>query len=137
MRTYRSVWLVGAVLVLAIGVSGSAAAADDPDPVGTWKWSFTTQNGQTIETTLKIKKDGDKLSGAISGRNGQETAVDELKVEKADISFQVTRERNGQKFTTKYKGKIDGDVIKGKFESGSGDQTRSRDWEAKREKAKS
>lgn len=114
-----------------------AANAQDKkvDPTGTWKWSFTGQNGQTRETTLNLKLDGDKLTGTISGRGG-ETAIEEAKIKGEEISFQVTREFQGNKVTMKYNGKISGDTIKGKTETQRDGEPRTRDWEAKREPAK-
>jgi hypothetical protein len=123
--------------VCLLFVLGVLARAEDKksDPTGSWKWSFTTQNGQTRDTTLKLKLEGDKLTGTISGRGG-ETAITEAKLKGEDISFEVTRENNGNKFTQKYTGKISGDAIKGKIEFERNGQTQSRDWEAKREAAK-
>lgn len=108
--------------------------ADDKkaDPTGTWKWSMTGQNGQTRESTLKLKLEGDKLTGTISGRQ-QESPIEEGKIKGDEISFQVTREFNGNKFTIKYHGKLSGDTIKGKSEFEREGQAQSRDWDAKRE----
>jgi hypothetical protein len=128
----RSVLVASAVLVL--GLAGLVQAADKADPTGTWKWS-TTFNNQARETTLKLKLDGDKLTGAVVGRNNQETAIEDAKFENGQVSFNVTRERGGQKFTTKYSGKLEGDTLKGTATSERDGQQRSRDWEAKREKA--
>ena len=116
---------------------GILARAEDKkmDPTGTWKWSFTGQNGQTRETTLKLKLDGDKLTGTVSGRGG-ETAIEGAKIQGEEISFQVTREFNGNKVTSKYTGKLSGDSIKGKMEFERNGQPQSRDWEAKREGGK-
>lgn len=122
-----------AVFVALAGFTGSALADDKPDPNGTWKWSVE-RGGQTRETTLKLKLEGDKLSGAVVGADGQETAIGDPSFKDGEVSFTVTRERNGQKFVTKYKGKVSGDVIKGKSESERNGQTQSRDWEAKRSK---
>jgi hypothetical protein len=133
-RTFTSLIQTAVCLVLVLGLP--AMAQDKKvDPNGTWKWSFTGQNGQSRETTLTLKLDGDKLTGKISGRGG-ETDIEEAKLKGEDISFQVTREFNDNKFTTKYVGKISGDTIKGKTETERDGQTRSRDWEAKREAAK-
>ena len=115
-------------------IAGTVQAADKPDPTGTWKWSVTF-NDMKRDFTLKLKLDGDKLTGAMLGRNNQETAIEEASFKDGEVAFSVTRERNGQKFTTKYKGKVDGDTIKGKSEGMRDGQTQSRDWEAKREKA--
>ena len=127
--------LVGLVLVF-VALAGLTQAADDakPDPTGTWKWS-TTFNNQTRETTLKLKLEGDKLTGVILGRDNQETKIDDAAFKDDTVSFSATRERNGQKFTTKYEGKLDGDTIKGTAESVRDGETRKREWEAKRDKA--
>jgi hypothetical protein len=134
MRKTIASYIQLAACVMFTLVAANSFAADKVDPTGTWKWSFTGQNGQTRETTLKLKKDGDKLTGTVSGRNG-DTAIDNAKLNGDEISFEVTREFNGNKMTTKYNGKVSGDSIKGKSESKNRDgETRSRDWEAKREK---
>lgn len=129
---HRRTFLATGVAILL--VTGTVRAADKPDPTGTWKWSFTV-NDMKRDVTLKLKLDGDKLTGAMLGRNNQETAIEEASFKDGEVAFSVTRERNGQKFTTKYKGKLDGDTIKGKSEGMRDGQTQSRDWEAKREKA--
>jgi hypothetical protein len=115
-------------------VAAFTVTADDKkvDPTGTWKWSAAGQNGQTRESTLKLKLDGDKLTGTISGRGG-DTAIEQAKLSGEDISFQVTREINGNKVTAKYHGKVSGNTIKGKMETERDGQPRSRDWEAKKE----
>ena len=84
--------------------------------------------------TLKLKLDGDKLTGAMVGQNGQETAIEDGQFKDGEVSFKVTRERQGNKITTKYAGKVSGDTIKGKIESERNGQPQSRDWEAKRAK---
>src|SRR6188768_527981 len=96
-----------------IGMVGMAQAADKPDPTGTWKWSVTF-NDQKRDMTLKLKLEGDKLTGAMLGRNNAETAIEDASFKDGEVAFSITRERNGQKSTTKYKGKLDGDTIKGK-----------------------
>jgi hypothetical protein len=97
---------------------------------GTWKWSVEV-NGQARETTLKLKQDGDKLTGAMVGRNNTETQIDEGTVKDGKVSFKVTRERNGNKTTTTYSGKLDGETLKLKIEREGQD---ARDVEAKRAK---
>ena len=123
------------ILGLAIfGLMGQAYAAD-ADPTGTWKWSFTNpQNNQTREMTLKLKLEGDKLTGTVPGRNDTETNIEEGKFKDGEITFSVTRMRNGNKMTTKYSGKLEGDTITGKTESERNGNTQKRDWVAKRDK---
>jgi hypothetical protein len=125
-----------AVVALALtfaGGGGVVLAAEKANPTGTWKWTVT-RNDQKREVTLKLKLEGDKLTGAVLRRDNQETPIEEAKYKDGDISFQVTRERQGQKFTTKYKGKLKGDTITGKREFERDGQTQSSDWEAKRVK---
>lgn len=126
-------------LILAAGLAVAAAItvnAQDKklEITGTWKSSFTNQDGQVRESTIKLKAEGEKLTGTISGRNN-DTPIEEGKIKNDEISFKVTREFNGNKFVTKYSGKVSGDTIKGKSESERDGQTRSRDWVAKREAA--
>lgn len=125
---------VAAMSVVVTGLANWAYAADGADPTGTWKWSVT-RNNQTRDSTLKLKLEGDKLTGAIVGRDNRDTAIDDGAFKDGEVSFAVTRERNGQKFTVKYKGKLEGDTIKGTAEFGRDGQSRSREWEAKREAA--
>jgi hypothetical protein len=126
--------LVAAALVLFVAVAGAIGADDKPNPTGTWKWSMPGQGGNTREVTLKLKLDGDKLTGGMPGRNNQETAIEDGKFKDGEVSFKVTRERNGQKFTTEYAGKVTGDTIKGKTTFERNGEKMSRDWEAKRSK---
>ena len=126
-----SKWLgLAAVLVFSLVHVDAAAAAD---PTGTWKWSVTFNNN-TREMTLKLKLEGDKLTGAMVGRDGAETAIEEASFKDGTVTFSVTRERQGQKRTTKYSGKLEGDTIKGKSEFERNGEKQSRDWEAKRSK---
>ena len=127
MRRYA---IVAMFLALA-GFVGLAYADDKADPTGTWKWSYEA-GGKTREGKLKLKKEGDKLTGAVIGGNNRETTIDDVKLKDGEISFSVTRERNGQKFTSKYSGKISGDTIKGKMERERNGEPVSTDWEAKR-----
>jgi hypothetical protein len=126
--------LVTAALVVAIaGLAGVARAEDKNSPTGTWNWTVE-RNNQKFDQTLKLKLEGDALTGAMV-RNGQETKIEDGKYKDGKISFTVTRERNGQKFTVKYKGKVTGDTINGKTEREVNGQTQSGDWKAKRSKA--
>jgi hypothetical protein len=121
-----------------LAVAWSAQADDKKnDPTGTWTWTVPGRDGQTRTATLKLKLEGEKLTGSMSGRNNSETAIEDATIKGEDISFKVTREgQNGNKMTTKYAGKISGDSIKGKMEFERNGESQSRDWEAKREAKK-
>jgi hypothetical protein len=132
IRGFGSFLAVFALAAFAMPALAEDAAKGKVD--GTWKWSMTGQNGQTRESTLKLKQDGEKVTGVMLGRNG-ETEIKDGKIDKdGNVTFSVTREFNGNSFTAKYNGKVDGDTIKGKVETERNGETRSRDWEAKRSK---
>lgn len=130
-RTVKSLLQLTACLVLTLALN---ASAEDKkiDLTGTWKSSSTNQNGQARETIFKLKAEGEKVSGTVSGRNN-ETAIEEGKIKGDEVSFQVTREFNGNKMVIKYTGKVSGDTITGKSEAQRDGQPTSRDWVAKRE----
>ena len=132
-RTIKSFLQLTAGLLLAVAFTASAQDKKI-DLNGSWKSSFTNQNSQVRETTFKLKVEGDKVTGSVSGRNN-DTAIEEGKIKGDEVSFQVTREVNGNKMTTKYTGKVKGDTITGKAESERNGQPQSRDWVAKREAA--
>ena len=113
-----------------VAFSLPALAADDA--TGTWKWSATFNNN-TVESTLKLKQEGEKLTGTYVGRNS-ESPIEDGTIKGDAVSFKVVREFNGNKFTIKYSGALSGDTIKGKSEFERDGQTMSRDWEAKRQK---
>ena len=126
----RRMALIAAVAVL--GFVGVARAAEDPS--GTWKWT-TMFNNQTRESTLKLKLEGDKLTGVyVGGQSGTETPIADASYKDGKVSFSVTRERDGQKTTSKYSGELKGDTITGKSERPRDGQTQSSDWVAKRSK---
>jgi len=136
-KSLASLVKVGLAL-LTFGVTVQLQAADAS---GTWTWSTPGRDGgPERKSTLKLKVEGEKVTGKLSapGRQGNTTELDieEGKIKGDEISFQVSREFNGNKFTTKYHGKVSGDTIKGEIEApgrGGGDPTK-RPWEAKREK---
>src|SRR4051794_16723263 len=105
-----------AALVLAlVGLAGLARAEDKANPNGTWKWTVNF-GGQERDLAVKLKAEGEKLTGQFVAPDGTETAIEEGKYKDGEVSFTVTRERDGNKFVPKYKGKVSGDTLKGKTE---------------------
>jgi len=123
--------LLSLAFVATLSISGQETKVD---PTGAWNWSFAFNNNP-LNQQMKLKFDGDKLVGTISGRGG-EAPIQGLKLEGDQISFQVRRERGGDIIVTKYNGKISGDTILGKIESSFGGQPTTRNWDAKREARK-
>jgi hypothetical protein len=130
-KSIKSILQLTACLALTLAFTASAEDKKS-DVTGTWKSSFTNQTGQTRESTFKLKAEGEKLTGTVSGRNN-DTAIEEGKIKGDEVSFQVTREFNGNKMVIKYSGKVSGDTITGKSESERDGQPQKRDWTAKRE----
>ena len=114
-------------------VSLGTLARGADDATGTWKWSATFGTN-TIESTLKLKQEGDKLTGVYVGRNNTESPIEEGTIKDNVLSFKIVREFNGNKFTMKYSGTLSGDTIKGKTSFDRDGQAQERDWEAKRQK---
>jgi hypothetical protein len=55
--------LTATALVLAlVGLAGMARAEDKANPTGTWKWTVNF-GGQDRELAVKLKADGEKLTG--------------------------------------------------------------------------
>ena len=100
---------------------------------GNWNTALILSDGNRIEGTLKLKQDGDKLTGAAV-RNENETHIQDGKIAGDEITFKVIRDRDGRKVTAKYKGKITGDTVKGKVESDWSGDWQTLEWEGTRGK---
>jgi hypothetical protein len=121
---------------LALGLAGLSAAQDKKaDPTGTWKCE-TDVMGQKRESTLRLKQDGDKLTGTVTWMDKKESKVENAKFKGGELTYSVMRELMDQTFTIKYVLKVEGDTLKGKAEADFGGETRSFDVEGKREKDK-
>jgi hypothetical protein len=139
-----SLLAVASCAVLAFSLPAQAQETK-VDPTGTWTWNVQGRGGggggggEPRKVTLKLKLEGEKLTGTISmpGRPGaqpRETEIRDGKIKGNEISFAVVREFGGNTMTQKYVGKISGAKITGKTEFQRGGETLSRDWEAEREK---
>jgi hypothetical protein len=111
-------------------------AADKPstqpaagDLSGTWKWSQEGFGGNSVDFTLVLKQEGNKLTGTLSGFNNQESPIEDGTVSAdGSFSFKISRDFGGQKAVTTYTGKQSGTQLKGKSET-----VFTRDFDAKRE----
>ncbi|HEY1628881.1 MAG TPA: hypothetical protein VGF52_03415 [Tepidisphaeraceae bacterium] len=108
-------------------VHAQATTQPSNDATGSWKWSQSGPNGD-VDFTLKLKQDGDKLTGTMSGFNGNDTDIQDGKVQDGQISFKVVRDFNGRQVVTTYTATMSGNELKGKTET-----IFSRDFEAKRD----
>jgi len=123
--------LIGAIVLLTAFISVANAVED---PTGTWK-SSVMLGKKTQDVTIKLKLEGDKLTGTFGGGQGnREAAISDGTFKDDLVSFSVTREQKGEKLTQKYTGTVSGDTIKGKVDTERGGKSRTSDWEAKRQK---
>jgi hypothetical protein len=102
---YRVV-VFSAVLVLAAITLGLAAGVD-----GKWVAQVPGQGGQTREVTFNFKAEGGKLTGTVSGRQG-DTPIADGTIKGDDISFTQSFEMQGNSVKLTYTGKVSGDEIK-------------------------
>lgn len=125
---------VFAMFMLAAVVPAVRGDDAKTDASGTWKWSFTGQNGQTRETSLKLTQSGEKLTGSLVTPRGN-VDIQDGSIKDGQITFKVVRKgKNDQEYTSTYSGKLSGDTIEGKIETANNGQSRSHDWKAMRSK---
>jgi len=128
MKQYAS-----AIAVMALVAFANVASAVE-DPTGAWT-STMMLGKKSLDVTIKLKLEGDKLTGTIGGGQGnREAAISDGTFKDDKVSFTVIREQKGEKLTQKYTGTVSGDTIKGKVDTERGGKSRSTDWEAKRQK---
>jgi hypothetical protein len=141
-----------ALIVAVAAWTSNARAADEAvaiNPTGAWKVTFTPKSKSPFEPTLKLKLEGDKLTGTLSQldrRQTNEVAIEDAKLTGAQVSF-TTRQTmlfylNGvaqpsdQDLVTvsKFQGTISDETIKGKVEKHFIGNVHLLQWEAKRVK---
>jgi hypothetical protein len=119
--------------VLVLGLCSFASAADDKaNPVGTWKCEYNIGD-QKRESTLVIKKDGDKLAGTMTYQDKQEAKLNDVAFKDGELSFTAERELKDMKIKIEYKFKVEGDSLKGKGAAEFGGEKREFDMTGKRE----
>jgi hypothetical protein len=132
MRQHKLAGKIVATVVALVAFQAASAMAADPN--GTWKWSFTTQNGQEFELTMTLKAEGENLTGDITLPMGDKIEIKDGVFKNDEVSFSTEFKRADNTIKTKYKGKVEGDTIKGKTERERNGEVVSRDWEPKRQK---
>jgi hypothetical protein len=87
------------------------AAALAADVTGKWTGDVPGRGGEAAPATFTFKQDGDKLTGSMTGPQG-EIALKDGKVAGDQLSFNTTLEFNGNSIKLLYKGTVAGDQIK-------------------------
>ncbi len=98
-----------AMLITLLALFGLVAFA--ADVTGKWTAEVPGRGGQPQTQTFTFKAEGDKLTGTVSGMQG-ETPFTDGKIAGDEISFIVVREIQGNKIKTTYKGTVSAGEIK-------------------------
>jgi hypothetical protein len=122
MRINNCFLLTAAAVLLAM----TASAADVS---GKWSAQVPGRNGQTRDTTFNLKADGDKLTGTMTGPQG-DVEIKDGKISGDNLSFKVTLEFNGNSIVLLFKGVASGDQIK--FTRGREGADQTQEFTAKR-----
>jgi hypothetical protein len=123
---YRTLFLTACFVFAGIALAYAA------DINGKWIAQVPGRDGQTRETTFNFKVEENKLTGTVSGRQG-DNPISDGKISGDDVSFTVTANFGGNEVKLLYKGKIVGDEIKLTRTREGGDQP-GQEFTAKRVK---
>ena len=108
---------LSACLLVVTGILACSAGGIN----GKWVAQLPGRDGQTRETTFNFKADGTKLTGTVSGRQG-DTPISDGEINGDEISFTVTGNFRGDEVKLIYKGKVSGKEIKFSRSREGGDQ---------------
>jgi hypothetical protein len=101
------------------------------DATGTWQWTMSFREFKT-RMTLKVKQQGEKLTGKVGAEGRRESDIKDGRVRKGEVSFSLERDRGGVKSVTKFRGKLVDDTIEGTQETGGTNTMRTLPWKANR-----
>jgi hypothetical protein len=104
---------------------------DWQDVLGEWAIAAETPDGNTIEWTLKLTKEGDDVKGTVASERFGESELSEIAIKAAQLTFAVVREFDGNEFRMTYKIEPRGDALKGSAQFGD-DAERTLEFTGKR-----
>jgi hypothetical protein len=96
-----------------------AVRVDSRNPSGTWENSVST-NGNTWVTLLRLKREGDKLTGTITPSNARARTIEEGTFKDGKMRFVVRESQSGKVFLRHYRLYLLGDSIVGHTKVGGG-----------------
>jgi hypothetical protein len=135
LKLSRKGWLAMATILILAGTGTaeppSTVRRSSPD-LGTWKWSVN----KALVMTLRLKHEGDKLTGILVGNDGPEKEIEDGKYDDGKISFNVTSSTGKGHVTAEYAGVVAGNIINGGMRVYFGTRPRTlpgyMPWQAKR-----
>jgi hypothetical protein len=119
MHTSHTPWDLGRkalLTIVAILILAGIGTAEPPSTgrrstrdLGPWRWSVN----KSLVMTLRLKHEGDKLTGVLIGNDGPEKEIEDGKYDDGKISFKVTSVAGKGEVTAEYAGVLAGNVING------------------------
>lgn len=97
--------------ILAAAFLLAPATARAADMTGTWKGTFTSNEGGKFPMTLVLKKDGESLAGTIAIGTSDPGAVQDIKVDGDTVTFKRVNKTETATFTTAYTGVVKDDEM--------------------------
>lgn len=95
---------------IALGLLVLAAPASAQSVDGTW--TAEIQGGRGPQTvTLKLKAEGDKLTGTVLGGRGGEVTINDGTIAGSALKFKTTQQGRGGEVTFNWSGTLKGDEI--------------------------
>ncbi len=91
--------------LVAVAIAFLASTSYAADLTGHWLSSIQLPDGQTRETSLYLKAEGDLLTGYMSSAQG-DTPISHGKITATNISFEIIRDVFGEERKTEYTGTI-------------------------------
>src|SRR5690349_9080792 len=91
--------------LVVVLLAGALVAADEKKAAtadGKWTWTYKTKDGKDAQAAIRLKQEGEKLTGAYVARDGTETPIRDGKITGNEIAFDVNRDVNGEKMLFKY-----------------------------------
>ena len=101
----KTILLAACVMALLLTLAMAA------DISGKWAGDMPGRGGDMTATTFNFKVDGEKLTGTMTGPQG-DIPLQEGKVAGSAISFSTTLDFGGNSIKILYKGTVSGDQIK-------------------------
>lgn len=103
------------------------------DVLGLWKFRFTRDNGEEVETSLEVSRDGETLKGHHTSPWGEREAKS-VTLKDNVFSFELSGETdNGGSFKVVSEGKLGRNSLKGVMKYRFGDNEGTRDFTGARE----
>lgn len=99
-RTRTLALLIGLLALLAATASGA-------DISGKWAGNLQTPDGGNYALTLTLKVDGDKVTGTMTGPNG-DMSIEDGKLDGESVQWVLNVDAGGQQLSFKCSGKLTG-----------------------------